>query len=90
VTGAEPGLPAVEIEVAAQAGEIRFRAPSDVRAQAGGMRHVTRDSRREGIPSRARRDSSYSDVRVSFRIAAWFDDPGDPHAGFNEVHIGPG
>jgi hypothetical protein len=77
MTGAEPRQPAVELEVAVQAGEMRFREPSDVRTQAAGMTHVARDSQRDGIPRRARPDVSYSDVRVSFRIAAWLDEPGE-------------
>ena len=78
MTGVEPGQPAVELEVAARAGEMRFRGePSDVRTQAAGMTHVARDSQRDGIPSRVRPDASYSNVRVSFRIAAWLDDPGE-------------
>ncbi len=58
---------------------MRFRKPGDdVRTEAtAGTTHVTRDSRRDGIPLRARPDVSYSDVRVSFRIAAWLDEPGD-------------
>jgi len=78
MTGAEPRQPAVELEVAVQAREMRFRKPrDDVRTEAAtGTTHVSRDSRRDGIPERARPDVSYSDVWVSFRIAAWPDEPG--------------
>ena len=77
MAGAESGQPTVELEVAVQAGEMRFREPGDVSTQSAGMTHVVRDSRREGVPWRVRPDVTYSDVRVSFRIAAWLDEPGE-------------
>jgi hypothetical protein len=67
--------PAFELDVAAEAKDIRLLVPGRVQTRSEGVTLV-RHSRRAGLPDQVLQGGRYADVRVSFRIAAWLEDAG--------------
>jgi hypothetical protein len=63
--------PALEISVAARAGEIRYHVPPDVQTRTQGAGIVNDTPRHAGKPRVPERGSRHTDVSASFRIAAW-------------------
>jgi hypothetical protein len=75
VSSGEDRLPALELEVAARAEDLCVHVPGDPQTCSEGVAHVQRVTQRDNLPSPVTSDTNYTDVRVSFRVAAWLDDP---------------
>jgi hypothetical protein len=69
----------VEFQAAARAGEVRYHVPADTSTCTQGVRDE-RTSQRDGLPQAPERGARYTDVRTSFRVAAWLEceDDGAP------------
>lgn len=66
--------PAFELDVKADAKHIRFLVPGRTRTHTEGVAPVDRTGQRRGLPDRVRPGARSTDVRATFRIAAWLVD----------------
>lgn len=66
--------PAFELDVAAEAKDIRFQVLCGLETHSEGLAPVEHVRQRRRLPSRVREGTRYTSVSASLRIAGWLED----------------